>query len=149
VKDTLNDRQRAFVRHYRECGNATEAYRRAGYDARGNSAEVNAHRLLRSPKVAKELARYEAKAERKSIATVDECFELWTALMRDDAIEPKDRIKASELRAKAAGAFIERREITGANGGALEVRFSIDAAAAGARDGSLPKGGDSDDDDGD
>ena len=34
--------------------------------------------------------------------------------MRDDTADIKDRLKASELRARSIGAFIERREIVGA-----------------------------------
>jgi phage terminase small subunit len=43
---TLTCKQDEFVRHYLVDLNATAAYRRAGYGARGNSAEVNAARLL-------------------------------------------------------------------------------------------------------
>ncbi len=48
----LNAKQRLFVAEYLTDFNATAAYRRAGYTARGNSAEVNASRLLRNAKVA-------------------------------------------------------------------------------------------------
>ena len=56
----LNTKQRVFVAEYLTDFNATAAYRRAGYTARGNSAEVNASRLLRNAKVA---------------ATIDEAIE--------------------------------------------------------------------------
>ena len=48
----LTTKQRLFVAEYLTDFNATAAYRRAGYTARGNSAEVNASRLLRNAKVA-------------------------------------------------------------------------------------------------
>lgn len=47
--DKLGDRQSKFVDEYLIDLNATQAYIRAGYSARG--AEVSAHRLLRIPKV--------------------------------------------------------------------------------------------------
>ena len=50
--DALTAKQRLFVAEYLTDFNATAAYRRAGYTARGNSAEVNASRLLRNAKVA-------------------------------------------------------------------------------------------------
>ena len=37
----------------------------------------------------------------------------WSDTMRDDTADIKDRLKASELRARSIGAFIERREIIG------------------------------------
>lgn len=48
----LTAKQALFVAEYLKDLNATAAYKRAGYRAKGNSAEVNAHNLLRNPKVA-------------------------------------------------------------------------------------------------
>jgi phage terminase small subunit len=51
--DGLNSQQKRFVEEYLVSLNATDAYRKAGYKARGyNVAEVNASRLLRNAKVA-------------------------------------------------------------------------------------------------
>lgn len=36
----------------------------------------------------------------------------WTDIMRSEEQDPKDRLKASELRARAAGGFIDRQEVT-------------------------------------
>jgi phage terminase small subunit len=47
----LNERQKRFVDEYLIDLNAAAAYRRAGYAARGNAAEVNASRLLRHAQV--------------------------------------------------------------------------------------------------
>lgn len=47
----LNRRQQKFVEEYLVDLNATAAYKRAGYAARGNAAEVNAARLLRHAQV--------------------------------------------------------------------------------------------------
>lgn len=51
----LNDKQRRFVEEYLIDLNATAAYKRAGYTAKGNAAEVNAARLLRNAQVASEI----------------------------------------------------------------------------------------------
>jgi phage terminase small subunit len=58
----LNSRQHAFVVGYLSDinRNATQAYVRAGYMARGNAAEVSASKLLRNAKVAAEIERLEA-----------------------------------------------------------------------------------------
>jgi hypothetical protein len=49
-------RHQRFVDEYLLDLNAADAYRRAGYKARGNSAEVNAIRLLRKAQVAAAVA---------------------------------------------------------------------------------------------
>lgn len=48
----LTPKQRRFADEYLIDLNATAAYKRAGYAAAGNAAEVNAHRLLSNAKVA-------------------------------------------------------------------------------------------------
>jgi len=120
----LTARQAAFVRAFVETGNQTEAYRRA-YGATGRTAEAAASRLMRNGKVAAEVAKHAKKAEKASIASVEELHEFWTTLMRDDGLEPRDRLKASELRAKAAGVFVEKREVSGPGGGPQQVDASI------------------------
>ena len=61
----LTPKQQLFVHEYLVDLNATAAYRRAGYKARGNSAEVNASRLLRNAKVAAALREaFRARAQR-------------------------------------------------------------------------------------
>lgn len=51
----LTPKQSAFVREYLVDLNATAAYKRAGYIAKGNAAEVNATRLLRNAQVQAEI----------------------------------------------------------------------------------------------
>ncbi|CAJ0860534.1 hypothetical protein AMST5_01311 [freshwater sediment metagenome] len=58
----LTPKQERFVSEYLKDLNATASYKRAGYDARGKSAEVNAARLLGNARVAAAIAA--AKAER-------------------------------------------------------------------------------------
>lgn len=53
--DSLTDKQRAFVSEYLVDKNATAAYIRAGYTARGNAAEASASQLLRNPKIRAEI----------------------------------------------------------------------------------------------
>lgn len=57
-----------FAVEYLRDHNATQAYIRAGYSARGNSAEVNANRLLRNAQVSAAIA----KAEAEMLAQVQE-----------------------------------------------------------------------------
>jgi hypothetical protein len=61
----LSPMQERFVQEYLVDCNATAAYKRAGYKGQGNVAEVNAHRLLRSAKVAAAVqGAQEARAQR-------------------------------------------------------------------------------------
>lgn len=64
-----NARHERFAQEYLVDLNATQAYIRAGYAARGNAAEVSANRLLRNPKVAARIA--ELQAERSERTKID------------------------------------------------------------------------------
>ena len=61
----LTPKQERFVLEYLKDLNATAAYKRAGYEATGNSAEVNASRLLRHAQVEAEIARRTKKVAEK------------------------------------------------------------------------------------
>lgn len=64
----MTPKQQAFVEEYLVDLNATAAYRRAGYSAKGNAAEVNAARLLRNAKVASAIqSAMNARSERTEI----------------------------------------------------------------------------------
>ena len=69
----LNPMQQRFVAEYlKDPTNATQAYIRAGYKARGHSAEVNAARLLSSAEVAAAVASGQAKLLAKAETTAEE-----------------------------------------------------------------------------
>ena len=46
-----------------------------------------------------------------SIASIIEIKEFWTTFLRDTNLEPKERVKASELLAKTYGAFLDKIEV--------------------------------------
>ena len=50
----------------------------------------------------------------KRIADMEENNAFWTETMRDESQEIKDRLKASELRARAAGGFVDKGYLWGA-----------------------------------
>jgi phage terminase small subunit len=60
-----NPRQRAFVAEYMKDKNASAAYKRAGYDAKGRSADAAASRLLSNVDIQAELLRLEQEALEK------------------------------------------------------------------------------------
>lgn len=67
----LTPKQERFVQEYLIDLNATAAYKRAGYVAKGNAAEVNASRLLRNAQVQSEIARRSKKTADKYELTQD------------------------------------------------------------------------------
>ena len=68
TKRRLTDQQRRFVEEYLIDLNASAAYKRAGYKAKGNSAEVAATRLLRNVQVQDAIeAAKDARSERTGI----------------------------------------------------------------------------------
>ena len=63
-RNTLNARQEAYCQGLAQGKSQSRAYVEAGYDARGNAAEVKAANLVRNGKVAARLAELQAEAAR-------------------------------------------------------------------------------------
>ena len=107
-KSGLNAKQNRFVAEYLIDLNATAAYKRAGYVAQGNSAEVNACVLLSNPKVA---------------AAVQDAIKL-----RSDRTEiTQDRV----LKEYAKLAFLDPRRFYNETGGLIPIpQLPADVAAA-------------------
>ena len=109
----LTPKMRAFVEAYlgQAEGNATAAAKLAGYTSTGQGIKVLASRLLMSQVVRDEIERQRAELTSARIADKRERQEYLTSVMRDVAIEPKDRTKACEILGKMQGDFIEKREV--------------------------------------
>ena len=119
----ITQKQKLFCDEYIKTGNAELAAKKAGYNARGNTTK-----LLKNTTIAayiKKRAEAQQKAEDRAIkASVDngriadmtEVKEFWSSLLRSKEVEPRDRLKASELIAKTNGAFIDRVEHSGNTG---------------------------------
>ena len=81
---SLTPKQQRFVEEYLVDLNATQAYIRAGYMARGNAAEVNAARLLRNAQVTAAIAAQRAKlSEAAQVETVQVVKELARIALSD------------------------------------------------------------------
>lgn len=81
---SLTPKQQRFVEEYLVDLNATQAYIRAGYMARGNAAEVNAARLLRNAQVTAAIAAQRAKlSEAAQVETVQVVKELARVALSD------------------------------------------------------------------
>lgn len=86
----MTPKQEAFVREYLVDLNATAAYKRAGYTAKGNSAEVNAARLLRNAQVADAIEKAQNKRSDRTQITADKVLERWWQIATAD---PNDLIQ--------------------------------------------------------
>ena len=108
--DKLTAKQRAWIDYYKQGKTATEAARLAGYKP-DNAKVIGAQNLT---KLNQYISDRDELLDRDRVADMAEINAFWSDTMRDDTADIKDRLKASELRARSIGAFIERREIVGA-----------------------------------
>jgi phage terminase small subunit len=84
----LNVKQEAFCLHYAKTGNATEAYKEAGYAAKtANAIYANANRLLKNDKVQERLKELADEIASNKIATIKEIQEYLTSVMRREMTE--------------------------------------------------------------
>ena len=108
--DKLTAKQRAWIDYYKQGKTATEAARLAGYKP-DNAKVIGAQNLT---KLNQYISDRDELLDRDRVADMAEINAFWSDTMRDDTADIKDRLKASEVRARRIGAFLERREIVGA-----------------------------------
>lgn len=90
----LAGKQARFVEEYIIDLNAAAAYRRAGYKARGNSAEASASKLLRHPKVAAAIAAAQSERSARTEITADMVLQRWWDIAM---AEPNDLIQLRRI----------------------------------------------------
>ena len=127
----MTQKQKLFCLEYLKNGfNGTQAAIKAGYSKKtaGGMAIEN----LQKPIIKEFIQKEVEKIENAKIADIKEIFEFWTAGMRGEKFEfdSKDKIKCSELIAKAKQMFEEKKanDDQNTNTGVLVVpqRKSID-----------------------
>ena len=111
VGDKLTPKQQRWIDEYIKCDNLTEATINAGYTcknprAMGYQNSIKFKELIdnRKLEVSKEISE-------KGIADLEDIFKFWTDTFKNNSEDTRDRIKASELLAKAKGGFIEKKEV--------------------------------------
>lgn len=114
--EMITEQQKKFADLYITTGNAKQSYIDAGYKARDNVAEASASRLLRNVKVTEYIEQQNKALQNDRIATMEEVKKFWTNTLRDEEMDPKHRLKASEYIAKTNAAFIERQQHEGSIG---------------------------------
>lgn len=133
----LTPRQNLFCLEYAASGNATEAYRKAGYQVNTEGAmRANAARLLTKANIQERLREIAQEVATPKIANIQEIQEFLTKVMRQEQPEEEivivgssdwrqaeiqekkpsvaTAIKAAETLAKIQGAFKTDVNITGA-----------------------------------
>ena len=117
----MTPKQRAFADFYIECGNATEAAKRAGYCKK--TARVMGQENLLKPVVSEYIAERIKPTEQKRIADADEVMQFYTAVMRG---EVKDQFGLDVAISDKIKAGVE-----------LMKRFAVAENRAGKQDGML------------
>ncbi|AUN23732.1 terminase small subunit (plasmid) [Clostridium botulinum] len=119
MENKLTNKQKAFCDYYIETGNATEAYKMAGYKIY-KSAGVEANKTLNNPKIKEYLDKRLKPLDDKRIAKAEEVLEYLTKVMRGEEKDQlgldaslQDRTKAAELLGKRYRIFTEKTEING------------------------------------
>lgn len=109
--DKITARQEKWINEYIKGCSLEEATIRAGYSG-GNPRAMGYQNSIKFKDLI-EARRQELTKEIKSntIAELEDIFEFWTNTFRDEDNKMADRIKASELLAKAKGGFIEKVEV--------------------------------------
>ena len=123
----LTPKQEAFAMKYVECGNASEAYRHA-YDA-GNMADQTvwneASRVLQNPQVAIRVQGIrDAVAEATKLTVSDllrELEEARTAALTAETVQASAATAATMGKAKLLGLDKQAIELSGPNGGPINV----------------------------
>lgn len=103
----MNDRQRRFAEAFATCGNAAQAAREAGYSER--TARSQGQRLLTNVDIAAHIRRLQDEAAAGRICNMTQVRALWSDILNDPGERTADRLKASELLARASGAFLHVR----------------------------------------
>lgn len=155
--DELPEKRRKFVLAYvgESAGNASSAARIAGYAAPGEEG----YRLLKNARILEAIEELQLATGSDSASMVAGLLELrafWSRVVRgeesdirivrdkegeqylEDVVPIIQRLKASELLGKSQAAFVERHEVTGAQGAPIAVTIDIASAkkiARGEQDG--------------
>jgi len=116
--------QEKFCIEFVRCGNATEAYKRAGYKARSDKvAGTAAARLLGNVGIQQRIVELQSEMDSHKIMDAAERRELLTQFARDEETAKPDRLKAMDLLNKMDGVYITKTQVSGADGKPLIFRW--------------------------
>ena len=116
--------QEKFCIEFVRCGNATQAYKNAGYKVRSdNTAAVCAAKLLRNTKIQSRIAELREELDSQKIMDATERRELLTQFARDKKTGKTDRLRAMDLLNKMDGVYINKTQVSGVDGAPLTFRW--------------------------
>ena len=116
----LSPMQLGFCREYVVDHNGTAAALRAGYAP--TYADRQAHILMRHKGVRAMIDHLTLSKEAKIVSvSPDYVIQKVTEIVTKDSAKDGDKLRGLELLARHLGMFIERQEITGKDGGPLEI----------------------------
>lgn len=97
----LTLKQKEFADYYLECGNATEAAKRAGYSEK--TAGIIGFENLKKPNISAYINERLAEIDSKTIASIKEVMQFYTKVMRGEEkdqfgldVSVNDRLKAGQ-----------------------------------------------------
>lgn len=120
----LTSRQLAFADYYIECGNATEAAKRAGYSEKA-ARNIGCENLTK-PDISAYIAERMAEAAEKRVADANEVIEFYTAVMRGEVKDQFGLEAALSDRLNAGKELMKRFAITDATKNTDKVTVVID-----------------------
>jgi phage terminase small subunit len=124
----VKELQERFCIEFVKSGNATEAYKAAGYKVRSDRvAGAAAARLLGNVCIQETIAKLRDELSSEKIMDAKERRELLTQFARDDETPKQDRLKAMDLLNKMDGVYINKTQISGEGGGAITFKWDGDA----------------------
>jgi len=111
--DKLTPKQERWIDEYIKYNDYTTASRNAGYKGSNDNLRAIGYQNSLKFKDLLNERRVELSKEIKndSIATLEDIFKFWTDTFKDEDNKQADRLKASELLAKAKGGFVEKVEV--------------------------------------
>lgn len=102
----LTPKQKAFADYYLECGNVTEAARRAGY----KQPHVQGSQTLAKLSVSQYIAERQKQVEDKRIADISEVLQFFTSVMRGEIKDQFDFDPSLSDRLSAGKELMKRYE---------------------------------------
>ena len=111
--DKLTPKQERWIDEYIKTNDYTTASRNAGYSgSNDNLRAIGYQNSLKFKELLTERRKELSKELKKeTVASLDEIFEFWTKTFTNKKEFMKNRLKASELLAKAKGGFVEKVEV--------------------------------------
>lgn len=108
----MSIKEKAFCENYVLLGNATEAYKQAGYVCKNESvASSGATKLLARQKVKDYIDELMAEHKSDMIACQEEVLQFLTSTMRNEEEHTKERVRCAELLGKRYALFTEKVQV--------------------------------------